>query len=131
MSNREHFMAVVDLICKRPGMFTGTESLRSVANYLDGLEHGLALANGEELPRHMAWYRWLEGEYIQGLQGQQWTEFLSERFGSDRAVLESLPRLYREFFADLDAIGEVGIHDRASQRILARQAEGDPHASLN
>jgi hypothetical protein len=131
MTNREHFMAVVDQICKRPGMFTGTESLRGVANYLDGLDHGLALATGEKLLRHMDWYRWLEGEYVQGLQGQQWPDFLSERFGSDKAALESLPRLYRAFFADLDSIGEAGIHDRASRRILARQVERDPNSPLN
>ena len=126
MTNREHFLSVVDRICKRPGMFTGGESLRGVVNFLDGLDQGLALATGSKPLRHMDWIRWVEGEFAQGMGGQQWADFMIERLGSDKEVLDCLPHLYRQFFADLDAMGESGIHDRASQRILAKQSERDP-----
>jgi hypothetical protein len=119
MNTREHFLSVVDLICKRPGMFTGTESLKDVSIYLNGLEHGLTVATASKLFTH-AWHRWLEGQYLEGMQGQPWTEFLIEKFGSDGPVLEALPSLYRQFFEDLDVLGETGIHERASQRLIAK-----------
>lgn len=125
MSTQEAFVAVVDLICRRPGMFTGTQCLRDIAIYLDGLDHGVSLAVGG--PRStQAWRRWLEGRYMRGMGAQPWTEYLGDLLGSEAAVMEALAGLYREFFADLDALGEAGIHDRTSQRLVARHVPRDP-----
>ena len=121
-SNREAFLALVNCICKRPGMYVGSEDLRDVAIYLDGFEHGLTQSLGGGLFTK-TWPRWLEGHYVHCHQAQRWTQVLRNLTGSDEAVFAVLPSLYSEFFADLDAIGEVGIEARTSQRIVASHVE--------
>lgn len=124
LSRREVFLELVDTICKRPGMYVGTESLRDVSIYLYGMENGLTRsASGERWMR--TWPCWLEGRYMVRHQAQPWPQVLCDLLGSDEAALASLPGLYREFFTDLDALGEAGIEERTLRRFIARRAAGN------
>ena len=116
--NQEAFLEIVDLICHRPGMYVGSDHLKDVVIYLNGLAHGLALCNsGEVLTK--SWPRWLEGRYLRGHQAHEWSEVLCDLLGSQNAVFAVLPSLYREYFEDLSVLGDSGIEVLSSHRLLA------------
>ncbi len=124
LSNREAFLARIDTICKRPGMYVGTDSLRDVSIYLYGMEDGLTCSSvGEGWMK--TWPRWLEGRYLVRHQAMPWTQVLCDVLGSDKAALTALPGLYREFFKDLDSLGEEGIEQRTFQQFIARPPSGN------
>lgn len=105
-------------------MYVGTESLRDVAIYLDGMYDGLTgNVDGEYLTQ--TWCRWLEGHHMVRHQAQPWTQVLCDLLGSNEAALAALPGLYREFFQDLDSLGEEGIEQRTLQRFIARRSSGN------
>ena len=54
-----------------------------------------------------------------------WTQVLCDVLGSDKAALTALPGLYREFFKDLDSLGEEGIEQRTFQQFIARPPSGN------
>jgi hypothetical protein len=126
-TERKVFLEIVDLISARPGMFVGTEKLRDVANYLHGLEHGL---NGglEIAPITHVFRRWIEGRFLYCRAAWHWDKLLLHTFRSDAAALAALPNLFREFFSELDTLGEAGIEAKVSEAILAKNRALGNHA---
>ena len=124
---RKVFLETVDLISSRPGMFVGTEYLRDVANYLHGLEHGLNGVRGDAFSTQVL-KRWMEGRFLYCHAVWSWDKLLLRALGSDAAALAALPNLFREFFSELDSLGETGIQDKVSKAILAKNGTLDNRA---
>lgn len=117
---RNDFLEVVDSISARPGMFVGTERLRDVAIYLHGLEHGLCKTHGVA-PITNVFRRWMEGRFLYCRAAWHWDRLLLRALKSDAAALAALPGLFRDFFSELDALGEGGVEKKVSEAILARR----------
>ena len=118
-ADRQLFLEVVDLISRRPGMYVATERLRDVANYLHGLEHGIGGGQAVAFLSRVL-KRWMEGRFLFCRAAWGWDQLLLHALGSDAAALAALPNLIREYFADLDSLGEAGIEGKVSAAILAK-----------
>ena len=118
-AERKIFLDAVDLISIRPGMFVGTEDLRDVANYLHGLQHGLSGSPERGFATHF-FKRWIEGRFLYCRAAWNWDKLLLHSLGSDAAALAALPDLFREYFSELDSLGEAGIEEKVSKAILAK-----------
>jgi hypothetical protein len=92
----DKILQLLETITKRPAMYVGTTSLRAVSHYLDGYCHALRDANNIEDPLK-GWTRWIEFKYLISHPAWHWTRILIHIYGSDKAAIDLLPSLYKEF----------------------------------
>ena len=90
-------------ISERPGMYVGPggvwnaeERLEDIANYINGMIHGLSFFSNVSLA---SWRGWVKSHY-QVHTEPLWHKILLSEFRSVEAVLESLPALFSEYEND-------------------------------
>jgi hypothetical protein len=116
------FVRVVEAVARRPGLYVGRCSLSDVGHYLSGYACALADAGQAESPIE-GWMRWVELRYLIAHPAWHWTRILLYVHGTDRAALDALPGLYRQFLADRTTLGIAGIEAELSRRLIAAHGE--------
>ena len=69
------------------------------------------------------WGRWVESRFLISHPAWHWTRILLHVHGSDRAAIEALPALYREFLSQREALGAEGIEAERLRRFSAAYGE--------
>ncbi|MFB6814691.1 hypothetical protein ACFCV8_09100 [Streptomyces sp. NPDC056347] len=124
------FLDLLDRLCRRPAMFTNAHTVESVSVFLTGYFIGVAdgAPEGLEAAGYGGWMRWVEVRYGVFHPAWSWARILLHHHDDDRAVLDVLPSLFREFLADRDAYGDAGIEARHQERFRGRaSAPGRTH----
>ena len=117
------FQALLRSIAKRPAMYVGKCSVRAVSDYLDGYCHALRDLGHTETPLD-GWMRWVELRFLISHPAWHWTRIFLHIYGCDRAAIEALPELHREFLAERAVIGVDGIEAALDQRLI--KVHGEP-----
>ena len=117
------FQALLHSIAKRPAMCVGRCSIRDVGHYLDGYCHALSDQGHAETPL-VGWMRWVELQFLISHPAWHWTRILLHIYGDDRAAIEALPELHRQFLAERTLIGVDGIEAALDRRLI--QVHGEP-----
>jgi hypothetical protein len=116
------FESLLRSIAKRPAMYVGMCSIRSVSDYLQGYDHALSDAGQSETPL-AGWGRWVEGRFLISHPAWHWTRILLHVYGSDQAAIEALPQLHREFLAQREELGIDGIESQHRRRFIAEYGQ--------
>jgi hypothetical protein len=116
------FVGLIDAIAKRPALYVGRCSLHAVSDYLSGYDHALADL-GQPVTPLAGWVRWVESRFLISHPAWHWTRILLHVLGTDRAAIEALPTLYREFLSDRAALGVEGIETEHRRRLIAEYGE--------
>lgn len=121
------FDALLRSISKRPAMYVGKCSIRAISAYLDGYNHALGDVGRDEPPLS-GWGCWVESRFLISHPAWHWTRILLHVHGDDRAAIEALPELHREFLARRADIGVEGIEEERGRRIFAEYGRewGEP-----
>ncbi len=107
-------------------MYVGGRNIHSVLNYLRGYDH--ALQDLGVSPTPLAGFSpWIHGHFL--IFHQAWSpgRILLHSYGSDRAAIAALPRLYEAFLVARDKPGIEGINtwrDRRLEQAYGRDAIG-------
>jgi hypothetical protein len=123
----QEFESLLESIAKRPEMWVGECSVRAVRNYLEGYCHASAALCDTETPLD-GWGFWLESRFLISHPAWGWTRILLHAYGSDRAAIEAIPQLHREFLAQRAALGVEGIYCERTRRLIAEYGQdwGEP-----
>ncbi len=116
------FETLLESIAARPGMFVGKCSLRAVSDYLHGYDRALGDLGHSETPLG-GWVRWVESRFLISHPAWHWTRILLHVYSSDRAAIEALPQLHREFLEQRALLGVQGIEDELERRLIAQFGE--------
>src|SRR5262245_59906823 len=109
------FAALLDEVCRRPGLYVGRCSLRSVAFYLNGYDHALLEIGNAQTPWG-GFQRWVELRFLISHAAWHWSRILLHVYGSDEAAIAALPGLYREYLSQREAVGADGIEAECRRR---------------
>ena len=118
----DHFRDLVHTIARRPGLYVGVNSLRAVSQYLDGYDHAVMEITGcasDERPLY-GWMRYVGLRFLISHPAWHWTRILLYEYGSDKAALEALPKLYDQFVEQRSSIGVEGIEVELRRQIIAK-----------
>ena len=116
------FADTLDEICKRPALYVGHTSIRSVSQYLSGYCHALRDAGYPEPPL-MGWQRWVEKRFLIHHPAWHWSRILVHEYGSDEDALRVMPGLYSEFESEYAEVGMEGIEADLKRKLLERYGD--------
>ena len=113
----DQFATFIERVCLRPALYVGTSSLRDVDIYLAGYGHALE-DSGHQHP-FAGWMRWIESRFLISHPAWHYTRILLHAYGTDRAALDAIPELHKEFVAVRASIGREGVEAQHRRRFLA------------
>jgi hypothetical protein len=95
------FAMLIDSIARRPAMYVGNTSLRSIGHYLAGYCHAL-----DEAAISTTTFRgftiWLSERFLIFHSAWHWTRILLHTYQTDEAAIEALPDLFAEYLRTKD-----------------------------
>jgi hypothetical protein len=116
------FESLLRRMAGRPGMFVGACSLGALGHHLAGYTQALLDSGQSEAPLD-GWTRWAESRLLISHSARHWTRVLLHVYGSDRAAMDALPQLYREFLAQRAELGVGGIEREHRRRFFAEYGQ--------
>ena len=116
------FPGLLHSIAKRPALYVGKCSVHAVSDYLHGYCQALSDLGQTETPLD-GWMRWVEFHFLISHPAWHWARILLHVYGSDRAAIEALPGLHREFLAERAVMGVGGIEAALDQRLIEEHGE--------
>lgn len=92
----------------RPGLFTGQPSFLALSCFLDGIAFAMRWRDGPHpSPRLSCFGLWLSRRFLIYGSYWNWSRILLHVAGSEHAVFELFPKLYREFAEQADQLDSV------------------------
>jgi hypothetical protein len=116
------FDSLLRSIAERPALYVGKCSIRAISAYLEGYDHALKDVGRDELPLS-GWVRWVESRSLISHPAWHWTRILLHIYCDDRAAIQALTELHREFLARRAEVGVEGIEDELRRRLIAVSGE--------